>query len=250
MRAIYLLMLLVGIVFSATPAKTAVKQPVKKQVVTVKKQGPLQRFLILQPQFEKAQMQMWPTFYRPSLFAAQIEQESNWKQYAQLKTSRELGRGLGQFTITYDKTGKEKMNVFEDIKKRSPKAFSSWNYRENPFDAEYQIKAFYFLNKTNYAIVGPLFKNEEQKAKAMFAAYNGGAGSVRSDYKLCLTKASKEVCSSWDGGVAGYSYKSRKPMTPEYPKSPFEINREYPTLVYQRAVKYIPYTDNKKPSLN
>lgn len=201
-----------------------------------KKQTVIDRFILLKPSFDSARMEMWSDFYRPSLFCAGIEQESNWKQFAQLKTSYELGRGLGQLTITYNKNGTEKMNVFEDLRRRNPRAFASWKYREDPFNAVYQLKSALFLHKVNWNIVSPHFKDMEQKAKANFTAYNCGAGRILQDIRLC--KRVWKNCDSWDNGVAVNSVLSKKPLTAEYSKSPFQINREYAPLIWERAVKY------------
>ena len=196
----------------------------------------LAKFLMFKPQFDSARAEMWPDFERPSLIAGDIEQEAGWNQYAQLKTSYELGRGFSALTITYDHYGNEKMNVYEDIKRRNPKAFGHWKYRQDPFNAVYNLKSALFMHHLNWNIVSPHFDSFEQKAKATFTAYNCGAGRVISDARLC-TRVGKN-CRSWDNGVALHSSLKKTPMTREYSKSPFQINREYSGLVWQRAIKY------------
>jgi hypothetical protein len=199
--------------------------------------GVLDRFLALKPNFDTAMVKMWGDFYRPSLFAGDIEQESNWKSKAHLHTSVEDGWGLGQVTQTYNaKTHKENMNVFEDLKHRNPQAFAGWNYKENPFDVDYQLKSALFLHHINYNSVAHYFSDQDSKAKAMFTAYNCGAGMVIWDVSLCKKLGGK--CDVWDEGVALNSHLSKTPKTAEYKDSPFTINRQYAPLIYQRAVKY------------
>lgn len=214
--------------------------PTKHAKPRVHKETAADRFVLLKDTFDMARKVMWPDLTDPALICGQLEIESGWKKYAVLKTQREYGFGLAAITVAYDKNGKERMNVFADIKRRYPAAYRDWTW-ENRFDARFQLMASLQMSKTNYVALS-MFTPGEQRLKAMLSAYNGGLGSVLQDRRLCLSMESdKSRCNQWDNGVALRSYKSRKPLGPEYSRSAFQVNREYPVLIYQRKRNYVKF---------
>ena len=199
------------------------------------------------PILNKSIDQLWPSIQMRSYFAAQIEQETCitlkhskcWNPRAELKTSREYGFGLGQFTIAYTADGKERFNVWKETKAMS-KALKDWEW-EDRYNPEMQIKAMIIKNKVNYGTLSFAF-DEYQRMAFLAATYNGG--STFRDRKLC--EAIKGCFSNvWFGNVELHSVKS-KTKIPGYGKSFFEINREYVrNVIINRRPKYVKYMGDK-----
>ncbi len=183
----------------------------------------------------------WPEF-PPKYLAGQIEQESCislkhkkcWNPRAELKTSREVGFGVGQITIAYNADGSERFNVFKELKKQDS-VLSNWKY-EDRYNPDYQIRALMVKDKMEFNRIKWDAPSVEKYA-FMFAAYNGGGGAITQDRKLCTVE---KKCNNklWFNNVELYSFKS-KIKVKGYGKSFFEINREYPKLIiFERSAKY------------
>lgn len=213
---------------------------ISAQAKTVKP-GPYDRFKIVKDTFSMALNVMWPSFEDPAFFCGQIEQESNWKSRAELKTHREYGFGYGQFTLTYDAAGKVKMNVWQEMRDKYPKLFAGWSW-ENRFDSRFQIMALLQLNRTNYIALGnygPV--GSDSRKFAMARAYNGGLGGVNKDMRFCLGKGVPLSDCQFKAGVdPNLSTKSKKPFGPGYgAQSAYSINSSYASLIEGRKVKYL-----------
>ncbi len=176
----------------------------------------------------------WPEITPRSVFAGQIEQETCislksskcWSPNAELKTDREYGFGLGQITVT------KKFDNFAEAKKLD-KSLLAWKW-ENRYDPAFQLRTLVLMDKSFY---DKLPASIGEKLAFMFAAYNGGLGGILNDRRLCQgTKGCNPDL--WFGNVENTSFKSKiKP--PQYGKSFFEINREYPkNILLVRAKKY------------
>lgn len=183
----------------------------------------------------------WPDNPYPSAVAGQIEQETCislthkkcWSRFAELKTDRERGVGLGQVTQTsrFDALAEAK-GLDLDLKE--------WNW-DSPYSAEMQMVALLAMMKRNYGI----FKNstsELDRYAFALAAYNGGIGGVQSDQRICRnTKGCDDKL--WFGNVENTSLKAKVKVS-GYGKSFFEINREYPVnILMKRRQKYKPFID-------
>lgn len=182
----------------------------------------------------------WAELKQRSVIAGQIEQESCislkslrcWSPSVELKTDREYGFGLGQITIT------KRFNNFNEVKKLD-KSLASWKW-ENRFDAAYQLRAIVFMDRDIYK---KLPNSIVEKLAFMFASYNGGLGGILNDRRLCQgTKGCNPDL--WFENTEKTSFKSKiKP--PQYGKSFFEINREYPkNILFIRAKKYVSLMDS------
>lgn len=159
-----------------------------------------------------------------SVFAAQVRQETCpslkskkcWSPFAELKTDREYGFGLGQITVT------KSFDNFREARKLDS-SLKSWAW-EDRYKAEFQLRTLVLTNKVNYGF----FLRDSSPLNAlafMFAAYNGGRGGVLSDRAVCRATLG---CSPgvWFGNVERTSRKA-KVAANGYGKSFFEINREY-----------------------
>jgi len=181
----------------------------------------------------------WPDAPLPVVFPAQIEQETCislthkrcWSPYAELKTSREYGFGLGQITVT---------KSFDNFTaaKRLDSSLKNWAW-ENRYNATYQLRTMVLMDKFNYGKLS-WAANAYERMAATVAAYNGGFGGLLSDRGVCRSIPSCDE-SYWFGHIEKTSKKA-KTAVGGYRKSFFEINREYVrNIMLRRGIKYSPY---------
>lgn len=191
----------------------------------------------------------FPKEYKASM-AGQIEQEtcisltskSCWNPKAELKTSRELGWGLSQTTIAYNKDGTERFNVYKELVKSNPELKDwQWNDRYNPL---YQIKALLIENRNVYVRLSFPFDNEFEKTAAMEVGYNSGYGNVMKSRLRCINTAGCDP-KKWFGGIETTNAASDKSLGPQYGnKSPKDISNAYPfNILKVRMKKYEPYVN-------
>lgn len=197
------------------------------------------------PTLISAQRAIWPEAPMPEFLAGQVEQESCitlkhskcWNPTAQLKTSREWGRGLGQVTTSYRADGTVRFDKQEELRQQFP-SLAGWTTAKWA-DATFQLTAIVEMDKSIYARQRDTYSDRDRLAFTL-AAYNGGEGGVLQDRRLC---ANTKGCNParWDGHVERTSLKSKTPNK-GYGKSFFEINREYVTNILDvRRQKYEPY---------
>lgn len=166
----------------------------------------------------------WVSIPCRSCLAAQVRQETCaglkskrcWSPYAELKTNREYGFGLGQITVT------SRFDNFVEVKKLDP-SLQDWVW-ENRYNATYQLRALVLLDKFNYGKISGAASEFDRLAFA-FAAYNGGLGGVISDRAVCRSVLGC-IPGVWFGQVERTSKKA-KVTASGYGKSFYEINREY-----------------------
>lgn len=197
----------------------------------------------LAPVLVQVQRAEWPSVPEPWTLAGQIEQETCpslasrqcWNPRAELKTSYEYGFGLGQTTIAYDAQGKERFNVWSDMRRSHPRELAGWTWG-NRFDPSYQLQAFLLMSRDGFDRISQAATPLDRWAFQL-AGYNGGAAGVMKERLLCKNTAGCDP-SRWFGNVEHTSTKSRV-KRPGYGQSPFDINRGYPRLIlYERRDKY------------
>lgn len=183
-----------------------------------------------------------------SCLASQVRQETCaglkskrcWSIYAELKTSREYGFGLGQITVT------SRFNNFLEAKKLDP-SMKDWAW-ENRYNAVYQLRTLVLMNRFNYGKITGSSTCYDHLAFA-FAAYNGGLGGLLSDRAMCrATKGCNPGI--WFDHVATTSKKTKKSVS-GYGRGFFQINREYVQHImvdfpgrYTPFFKEVPYVRN------
>lgn len=187
----------------------------------------------------------WPDVQKPSTLAGQIEQETCpslthskcFTSRAELKTSREWGVSFGQFTIAYDKQGRERFNAFEDVKKLD-RELEAWQFSDR-YNEKYGMMAFVVRMKSEFNWVKGAQDFTSHQAFAL-SGYNGGRGGVLQDRRLC---AATKGCNPdvWYDNVEKTSYKSR--VVPKgYGQSMYHTNRGYVDNVQnKRSKKYVPF---------
>ena len=215
--------------------------PLWSQEVPKAPAGIPQNFMFHKDTLVEVMKRKWPDIPYPSAIAGQIEQETCislthkkcWSRFAELKTSRERGVGLGQHTMTsrFDALA-EARGLDDDLK--------GWNW-DSPYSAEMQMVALLAMMKRNYGI----FKSTSELDRYAFAlaAYNGGIGGIQSDQRICRnTKGCDDKL--WFGNVENTSLKAKVKLGGAYSRSFFEINREYPVnILMKRRQKYKPFID-------
>jgi hypothetical protein len=179
---------------------------------------------------------LWPDMENPSIFAAQIDQETClsqrhkfcWSPIARLKTSREEGYGLGQITRAWAANGKLRFDSLEELRQKHMDALSEWGWK-NVSTALFQIRAIILMDYDNFQSVPG--KTIFDKYAFMDAAYNGGLGGVLSEIKLCqgTNGCNPEV---WFGNVELTSKKA-KVAADGYGQGFFHINRQHVKNVIQ-----------------
>lgn len=214
--------------------------PLWSQEVPKAPAGIPQNFMFHKDTLVEVMKRKWPDIPYPSAIAGQIEQETCitlthkkcWSRFAELKTSRERGVGLGQHTMTarFDALA-EARGLDSDLKELN------W---DSPYSAEMQMVALLAMMKRNYGI----FKSTSELDRYAFAlaAYNGGIGGIQADQRICRnTKGCDDKL--WFGNVENTSLKAKVKVS-GYGKSFFEINREYPVnILMKRRQKYKPFID-------
>lgn len=174
----------------------------------------------------------WSTAPGRPIMAGKIEQESSWKEKATLKTSRELGRGLGQLTITYRTDGTERFNIYRDAVKM--KALKEWDWQADPYNVRYQLTFSVLTDRSNFSTVRPYAVNDYQAWKMALVCYNAGQGRWLS--RRHNAKAIDIPTDRWDGGLdQAYSSGEAKLL---YGRPLYEAVNEYPRVVFSRAMKY------------
>lgn len=166
----------------------------------------------------------WASVPCRACLASQVRQETCaglkskrcWSPYAELKTNREYGFGLGQITVT------AKFDNFKEVKKLDP-SLRDWTW-ENRYNAQYQLRSLVAMDRFNFGKVSGA-SSEFDRLAFSIAAYNGGLGGVLSDRSVCRATPGCEA-GKWFGNVEGTSKKAKKAVS-GYGKSFFEINRDY-----------------------
>lgn len=194
------------------------------------------------PTLVEKQRQIWPDAPEPWFIAGQIEQESCislthskcWNPRAELKTSRENGIGLGQFTRAYRADGSIRFDKISELA-AAHKSLRGWTW-DKRYDASFQLTAIVEMDKGIYGRQRNAATTIDRLSFTL-SAYNGGEGGVLQDRRLC---ANTKGCDQnrWLNNVARTSLKSKVPNK-GYGQSFFAINREYVTNVLSvRRSKY------------
>ena len=189
----------------------------------------------LLPQLKTEIEQYWPELHPREFVPALIEQESLWKINAVLKTSRELGCGLGQFTKAMNADGSTRFDALTETKLLDP-SLAGWSWKDC-YAVQYQLRAVVLkLRQNDYRCRTLVHAGEDTKA-CDAAAYNGGAGSISKRIKLCSIT---QGCDSrrWFGHLNKQCPQS-KVKVQGYGEDFCTINSKYPGRVFARMPKYV-----------
>lgn len=174
----------------------------------------------------------WPGMPLRHIPAGQVEKESGWNVRATLKTPRELGRGLVQPTISWDKRGKERFNAYKDA--MAYKAMRGWNWRNDPYNAGYQLKLLVLRDRDAFRQVRPFVVNDEESMKITLVCYNAGEGRYLARKKYARLHGF--AADRWSGGLElAHSPKENARL---YGRPLFQAVNEYPRRIFDMAGKY------------
>jgi hypothetical protein len=174
----------------------------------------------------------WPAAPLRHITAGQVEQESSWKEHATLKTPRELGQGLVQMTIAYDKNGRERFNIFKEATRA--KALKDWDWRRDPYNVAYQLTFLVLTDKGNFAQVRPYCGDDEQAWRCALVCYNAGPGRWLS--RLRNARRQGLPTDRWEGGLDRAYGKGETALL--YGRPLYLAVNEYPRVIFNRAAKY------------
>ncbi|UIS74650.1 endolysin [Morganella phage Mecenats66] len=198
------------------------------------------------PVLVQNQKTYWPDAPIPDYMAGLVEQESCislkhskcWSPYAQLKTSREWGRGLGQVTTAYRADGSVRFDTQEELRKKFPE-LRGWT-TDRWDDPDMQLRAIVLQNKMLFDKI-TWNKSPRERVAFTLSSYNGGLGGVLQDRRYCSNISGCDP-DRWFNNVEKNSLKSKKPWPGYGGKSAYEINREYVRLILDvRRQKYSGY---------
>lgn len=169
--------------------------------------------------------------------AGVIDQESNWKPTARLKTSRELGCGLAQFTIAYNSDGSVRFDALTETKALDP-SLQGWNWRDCG-EIKFQMRGMLLKLKVNDRGCSTLMDGNINIKACASSRYNGGSGNTAGRIRLCRMNAS---CNprAWFDNLEMQCPQS-KVKVHGYGESFCEINSKYPRRVFTRMNKFTPY---------
>lgn len=181
----------------------------------------------------------WPTIPYREFPAGIIDQESNWKVNAHLRTSREHGCGYGQFTIAYNKDGSVRFDALTETKALD-KSLANWNWLDCT-NAVYQLRAVVLKLKSQQRSCDVIMSNSFGALKCNAAKYNGGAGSIDKRVRLCRATPGCDP-TKWDNNLETQCPQA-KIKVHGYGESFCEINSKYPGRVFDRARKFKGYVN-------
>lgn len=186
----------------------------------------------LLPVLSAALDEHWPAAPLRQITAGQIEQESAWKEKAQLKTSRELGRGLVQLTIAYRADGSERFNSYRDAVRM--RALKDWDWRADPYNVRYQLTYLVLRDRAEFAAMRKLMMDDEQAWRAALVCYNAGQGRVIK--RRAYARAAGLPADRWTGGLENAHGPGEAALL--YGKPLWQAVNHYPATVFRRAAKY------------
>jgi len=138
---------------------------------------------------------------------------------AHLKTAREEGGGLGQFTRT------AKMDVVAELRAQFPQYLANWDWDRDFLNVKYQIQAMVLKQYYNWSRITDA-KTEIDRKAFMLLAYNAGGGRVISDRRVC--RATPECDSDvWIGNVENTSMLKSVAKAQGYGETFYQITRRY-----------------------
>lgn len=185
----------------------------------------------------------WHDLESRSWLATIPDQEAGWKLKATLKTSRELGCGLGQFTIAYDANGAVRFDALEETKRLDP-SLRDWNWKDC-YNAQYQLRGLTLKMRANHRNCSAVFNSPREQFACDGASYNGGFGSVTKRIRLCRMDVKCDP-TQWYGHLDTKCAQSTTKVA-GYGESFCEINAKYPMRVEQRQSKFLPVWPGEVP---
>lgn len=176
----------------------------------------------------------WPDLSPRAFIPALIEQESLWKIRARLKTSREEGCGLGEFTRAYNPDGSIRFDALAETRALDP-SLAGWSWKDC-YAVQYQLRGVVIKVKVNDQRCRTLLDREEDIKACAAATFNGGPGSISKRIKLCSITQGCDA-RRWFSNLEDQCPQSRVKVQ-GYGEDFCTINSRYPARVFARMPKY------------
>lgn len=185
---------------------------------------------IILPAIQSEINTFWPNIPRREFPMGIVAQESLLRVNAKLKTHREFGCGIGQFTIAYNANGTVRFDALEETK-RLDKSLANWTW-EDCYNLTYQARGVILKLKSQHRDCSLVMANSDEALKCNAGKYNGGAGSVAKRIRSCRVTPN---CNPkiWENNLALQCPQS-KTKVEGYGESFCEINSKYPGRVFTR----------------
>lgn len=225
-----LLFILSVLLFGCTESWSAPVEPQK----TVQPQKLPGQASVLLPILKQEIDRNWKAIPIREVPAGLIEQESGWKPGAVLKTKREYGCGLGQFTITYKEDGSVRFDTISDMKPLDA-SLKSWTWKDCA-NVQMQLRAVVLKMRTDAKNCMVTMANTQEAMACTAAKYNGGGGSIVKRVRLCRLEPGCNP-SVWFDNLQNQCGMSKKKVE-GYGESFCDINSKYPGRVFTRMTKY------------
>lgn len=173
----------------------------------------------------------FPEIPNRSYIPALIEHESCitlrhskcWNSKSQLKSSRELGVGLGQITKAYNPDGSVRFDSLYELRTKYKTDLKDASWETIHVRPDVQIRMIVLMNRDNYRRLYDV-DNEYGRMGMMDAAYNGGMGGMLRERRQCsLTKGCNP--NLWFGHIEHHCLKSKKVLYGN--RSACDINRAH-----------------------
>lgn len=176
------------------------------------------------PTLQAAYVSEWQSAPLKHIAAAQVEQESQWNEKATLKTSRELGRGLVQMTVT------KRFNIYKDAVRY--KTLRDWDWQKDPYNARNQLIFLVLQDRENYLQSKAV--NAEERWKMALVRYNAGGGRINARRRYATAAGMKT--DRWTGGLEDAHGPLENSIL--YGRPLWKAVNEYPRVIFRRATKY------------
>lgn len=193
--------------------------------------GDASRYL---PQLRAELATTWPEVSPRAWVPALIEQESLWRVGATLRTAREHGCGLGQFTRAYAADGSVRFDALAETRALD-RRLAGWSWADCA-RPDYQLRAVVVKLRMHDRQCQPLMRGNRQVKACAAAMYNGGAGSVAKRVRSCSLVAGCDA-RTWFGNLERQCPQSQQRVA-GYGESFCQINSRYPGRVEARMNKY------------
>lgn len=176
----------------------------------------------------------WSDLQPREFVPALIEQESLFKVKALLRTEREEGCGLGQFTRAYARDGTLRFDALEEAKQLD-RSLWEWTWKDCA-NAKYQLRAVVLTLRKNDRACSAFMLNSINAKACAAAQYNGGAGSISKRIRACRLDLNCKP-NEWFGNLELKCPQSRVKVA-GYGEDFCTINSKYPKRVFDRMPKY------------
>src|SRR5262249_49793348 len=153
---------------------------------------------------------------------------------AMLKTSREDGCGIGQFTRTFNADGSVRFDALTDAKRLDP-SLSEWSWRDCS-NITFQSRGLVLSLNTHDPNFKALMADNNETKACVAAQHNGGAGSTAKRIRLCRMTPGCDP-RKWFGNLE-YQVVQSTVKVKGYGESFDQTNSRYPGRVFARMPKY------------